>query len=387
MAEKTFSRRAFLKKLVLAGTGIALGVYGVSQLFKEREWCEPEEPGLWKWSREAYHYVDSGEHVTCQVCPNTCVLREGQRSVCRNKTNYRGKLYTLAYGNPCAVHTDPIEKKPLFHFLPSTSAFSLGTAGCTFRCLNCINWEISQRGPQTGDGDLFPEQVVEQATQSDCPSIAYTYSEPTAWFEYMYDTSRLARSQGVKNVWVTNGSMNETPLRDLCQYLDAANVDLKSFSEEIYDTLNRGRLEPVLNTLRILKEEGVWIEVTNLVIPTWTDDLGMIAGMCEWLYRTLGPDYPLHFSRFYPAHKLLSLPPTPHETLVEAREIALDAGLHYVYIKDVPGSKGQHTYCPHCERLIVGRKGFSVTEIHVGAGACEYCGHTIEGVWTLSQSL
>ena len=266
MAEKTFSRRAFLKKLVLAGTGIAVGVYGVSQLFKERKHCEAEESGPWKWSREGYHYVDLGEYVTCHVCPNTCVLREGQRSVCRNKTNYRGTLYTLAYGNPCAVHTDPIEKKPLFHFLPSSSAFSLGTAGCTFRCLNCINWEISQRGPQAGDGELFPEQVVEQATQSDCPSIAYTYSEPTAWYEYMYDTSRLAHSQGIKNVWVTNGSMNETPLRDLCQYLDAANVDLKSFSEDVYNTLNRGRLEPVLNTLKILKEEGVWIEVTNLVI-------------------------------------------------------------------------------------------------------------------------
>jgi len=389
--KESLSRRAFIKRVVLAGAGIAVGAYGLSRLFRGTSESEPlsesvSEPGSgpWRWSHEAYHYIKLGENVKCQVCPNGCILREGQRSVCRNKTNYKGTLYTLAYGNPCAVHIDPIEKKPLFHFLPSTAAFSIATAGCNLRCLNCQNWEISQRGPEKRDGEygeLFPEQVVEQAAQTECQSIAYTYSEPTAWYEYMYDTSQLAAQQGIKNVWITNGYMNETPMRDLCQWLDAANVDLKSFSEDIYNTLNSGMLEPILNTLKVLDEEGVWFEVTNLVVPTWTDDVDMIADMCAWLYENIGPDYPLHFSRFHPAHKLLNLPPTPVETLDEARRIALDAGLHYVYIGNVPGSEGQNTYCPHCEELAIGRKGFFVTEIHAKDGVCEYCGNEIKGVW------
>lgn len=391
---ENLSRREFLKKAGIVGAGAVLGAYGLSQLLKNGTGAEPEssfEPETdlesadapWKWSHEGYHYITLGENVKCQVCPNQCILREGQRSVCRNKTNYKRTLYTLAYGNPCAVHIDPIEKKPLFHFLPSTAAFSIATAGCNFRCLNCQNWEISQRGPQERDGELFPEQVVEQAVQTECHSIAYTYSEPTAWYEYMYDTSRLAALKGIKNLWITNGYMNEPPLRDLCQYLDAANVDLKSFDEEIYNTLNSGTLEPVLNTLETLKEENVWFEITNLVVPTWTDDMDMIANMCAWLYENIGPDYPLHFSRFHPAYKLLNLPPTPVDVLNEARQIAADAGLNYVYIGNVPGTEGQNTYCPHCEKVVIGRKGFFVTEMHVKEGVCEYCGNEIKGVWTV----
>ncbi len=388
MTEKeSLSRREFIKRAALAGAGITLGAYALSRLFKEDSvQLEPsegrsEDEGPWKWSREGYHYLHLGENVRCQVCPNECILREGQRSVCRNKTNYKGTLYTLAYGNPCAVHIDPIEKKPLYHFLPATSAYSIATAGCNFRCLNCQNWEISQRGPNERDGELFPEQVVERAVHSDCQSIAYTYSEPTSWYEYMYDTSQLAVTQGIKNVWITNGYMNEGPLRDLCQYLDAANVDLKSFREEIYNELNSGTLEPVLNTLSVLKEEGVWFEVTNLVVPTWTDDMDMIAQMCEWLYQNVGCDYPLHFSRFHPAYKLMNLPPTPYEILKEARQTALNSGLHYVYIGNVPNAEEQHTYCPHCENLIIGRKGFFITEMHVKDGFCEFCGEEIKGVW------
>ena len=391
MTEKeSLSRREFIKRAAIAGAGITLGAYGLSRLLKDTsdypsssDSQPDEDSGLWKWSREGYHYITLGENVRCQVCPNECILREGQRSVCQNKTNYKGVLYTLAYGNPCAVHIDPIEKKPLFHFLPSTAAFSIATAGCNLSCLNCQNWEISQKSPEeTSNGDMFPEQVVENAEQSGCQSIAYTYSEPTAWYEYMYDTSKLAAHEGIKNVWVTNGYMNETPLRDLCQYLDAANVDLKSFREEIYNTLNSGMLEPVLNTLKTLKEEGVWFEVTNLVVPTWTDDMEMIAEMCQWLYQNVGSDYPLHFSRFHPDYKLLNLPPTPYETLKEARQIALDAGLHYVYIGNVPNAEEQNTYCPHCEKLIIERKGFFVTEMHVRASMCEFCGGEIKGVWT-----
>ncbi len=387
MREKEpMSRRDFVKTAALVGAGMALGAYTLSHFLK-KETLETSAPEItdsaapWKWSREGYHYITLGENVQCQVCPNECILREGVRSVCRNKMNYKGTLYTLAYGNPCAVHIDPVEKKPLFHFLPSTSAFSIATAGCNFRCLNCQNWEISQKSPEeTQNVELFPEQVVEQAEKSGCSSIAYTYSEPTAWYEYMYDTSRIARMKGINNLWITNGSMNEIPLRDLCQYLDAANVDVKSFREEIYNELNAGKLQPVLDTLRILKEEGVWFEVTNLVVPTWTDDVEMAREMCVWLYDNVGPDYPLHISRFSPAYKLLNLPPTPVETLREIQKVARDEGLHYVYIGNVPG-EGEDTYCPHCERLIVGRKGFFVTEMHVKEGSCEYCGQEIKGVW------
>ena len=337
---------------------------------------------LWKWSKEGYHYKTLGENVKCQICPNECTLREGQRSVCRNKVNYKGVLYTLAYGNPCAVHIDPIEKKPLFHFLPSTTAFSIATAGCNLRCLNCQNWEISQKSPEeTYNSELFPDQVVEAARTSGCQSIAYTYSEPTAWYEYMYDTAELAASQNINNVWITNGYMNEEPLRDLCQYMDAANVDLKSFDDTIYNTLNSGMLEPVLTTLTLLKQEKIWIEITNLVVPTWTDDMDMIADMCQWLYNNLGPDYPLHFSRFRPDYKLAQLPPTPVEVLQKAHTLAKDAGLHYVYIGNVPGAKEESTFCPHCEKVVIERKGFYIGEMHIEGGVCKYCGNEIKGVW------
>lgn len=382
-----------MRSAAVIGAGIALGAYGLSRLFRSSA-PQPElaptpastftspVAAPWEWSKEGYHYISLGENVQCQVCPNKCILREGVRSVCRNKINYKGKLYTLAYGNPCAIHVDPVEKKPLFHFLPSTTAFSMATAGCNFRCMNCQNWEISQKSPEeTENITLYPQEVVQHAEESGCKSIAYTYSEPTAWYEYMYDTSQVARSQGMKNLWITNGYMNEPPLRDLCQYLDAANVDVKSFREDIYNTLNAGTLEPVLHTLKVLKEEGVWFEVTNLVIPTWTDDLDMIREMCVWLYTNVGPEYPLHFSRFYPAYRLLSLPQTPYDTLKEARKIAMDEGLYYVYIGNVPGEE-ENTYCPSCGKLLIERKGFSVVTMLVEEGVCTYCGQPIKGVWT-----
>jgi pyruvate formate lyase activating enzyme len=382
--KEPMSRRDFIKKSVMAGAGIALGAYGISRLLQREPISESSSSGQpWKWSKEGYHYIALGDYVKCQVCPNQCILREGIRSVCRNKTNYKGTLYTLAYGNPCAVHVDPVEKKPLFHFLPSSSVFSIATAGCNFRCLNCQNWEISQKSPEeTTNMELFPQDVVVRAEQSGCQCIGYTYSEPTAWYEYMYDTAQIATQREIKNIWVTNGYMNELPLRDLCQYLDAANVDVKSFDEEIYHELNSGMLEPVLNTLKVLKEEGVWFEMTNLVIPTWTDDMDMIREMCQWLFGNVGPDYPLHFSQFHPDYKLQTLPLTPVEVLRKARTIAMEEGLHYVYIGNVPGIEEQNTVCPSCHRVVVERKGFFIAQMHVHQGVCEFCGGTVAGVWS-----
>lgn len=363
----------------------------------------------WKrrgWVREAKHYSKVGQNVHCRLCPNECRLEPEDRGHCRNRVNKEGTLYTLAYGNACSINLDPIEKKPLFHFLPDSRVFSFAISGCGFRCLNCQNWDISQRKPEeTKDprGDevrltpeslrsltrdefnrlsAFPEDIVAVTKALGAPSIAYTYSEPTVWFEYMTDTARAAREHGIRNVWVTCGSIQQEPLRELCKLIDAANVDLKSFSEDIYKDLNTGALQPILDTLVTLKREGVWFEVTNLVVPTYTDKPAMIRRMCDWMLEHLGPDYPLHFSRFHPQHKLTNLPPTPIDTLIEARDIARECGLHYVYIGNVRGVEGaETTVCPGCHKTVVDRDAYFVVTNRVAGGRCESCGTKIAGVW------
>ncbi len=386
--EKKVTRREFLKKGIIAAAGAGIGLFALNRLFtgyvplgSPFRGEAPEK--LWKWSKEAYHYLSLGSNVQCQVCPNMCVLEPGDRSICRVKVNVKGKLYTLAYGNPCSVHVDPVEKKPLFHFLPGSRAFSVATAGCNFRCLNCQNWTISQSRPEeTENIELFPENAVRAALKSGSVSMAYTYSEPTAFYEYMYDTAKLARERGLKNIWITNGYMNREALLDLCKYMDAANVDLKSFREEIYNKLNSGRLQPVLDTLVTLRSQGVWFEITNLVIPTYTDDMDMIREMCRWIKSSLGSDYPLHFSRFAPMYKLTHLPPTPVRVLEEARKIAFDEGINYPYIGNVPGHEGENTYCPKCGKLIVGRAGYQIKHFHITNSSCSFCGEKIAGVWS-----
>lgn len=364
---------------------------------------------LWRqrgWVKEAYHYLKMEGNTQCKVCPNNCLLTPGDRSHCRNKVNYQGTLYTLAYGNPCTFHIDPIEKKPLFHFLPGTATFSLATSGCVFRCLNCQNWEISQKKPEetkdpTGPPfrlrpplpaaissrqmaalSLFPEDAVAVAQALHCPSISYTYSEPTAYFEYAYDTCKAAREQKVKNILVSCGSIEERPLRDIGQYVDAAHVDLKGFDEEVYRTLNAGKLAPILATLKTLKSLGVWFEVINLVVPTYTDRPEVMKKMCGWIVDNLGPDQPLHFSRFSPLHRLTHLPPTPVAILLQARGIAQAAGLRYVYIGNVPGlPDAETTFCPGCKKAVVERDLFAVTALKLDHGKCRFCQTPIAGVW------
>jgi len=363
-------------------------------------WCQRG------WVKEASHYLKLDRNVQCKTCPNNCLLAPGDRSHCRNKVNKDGTLYTMVYGNPCTFHIDPVEKKPLYHFLPGTPTFSLATSGCVFRCLNCQNWEISQKKPEeTKDPrgpalrlrpplpselsleeisrlSLFPDDVVAVAQALRCPSIAYTYSEPTAFYEYAYDTCKLAREHRLKNIIVTCGSIEDRPLRDLAQFVDAAHVDLKGFNDAIYQQLNAGKLQPILDRLKTYRELGVWFEVINLVVPTYTDDLEMIKRMCGWLVENLGPDRPLHFSRFHPQHKLEHLPPTPVDILVRARDAARALGLHYVYIgnvREVPDAGT--TFCPNCRRAIVERDVFSVTAYHLAAGKCRFCGTPIAGVW------
>lgn len=389
---KKVTRRDFIKKAALGAAGIGVAAYALSRLdfygggrdmraeshiFRGDA---PDKP--WKWSKEAYHYMKFGRDTQCTLCPHHCRLSPGDRSICRGRVNIDGRMYSLVYGNPCAVHVDPIEKKPLYHFLPATKAFSIATAGCNMRCLNCQNWQISQFRPEdTKNTELFPGQVVQNAIASSSRSIAYTYSEPSTFYEYMFDTAKLAHQQGLKNVWVTAGYINPEPLTGLCRYLDAANVDLKSFSNSIYSRLNGAALDPVLRTLKLLKEKNKWFEVTWLAVPTWTDDMDMIRDAVEWIYRELGPDHPVHFSRFNPLYKLTNLPPTPVSTLEKARKVALDAGLHHVYIGNVPGHSAGNTYCPDCGSVVIRRRGYSIDLSGLDDGSCAKCGRSIAGVW------
>ena len=342
----------------------------------------PSKP--WKWSIEAFHYETEGKNVRCQLCPHQCYLSPGDRGVCRARVNIGGKLYSLSYGDPCSVNVDPIEKKPLFHFYPGSSIFSLAAAGCSFRCLNCQNWEISQRRPEDLEhAELFPEGVISQLKRRGLNLIAYTYSEPTSFYEYMYDTARLGKEAGFKSVMISNGYINETPLLELARYIDGANINLKSFDNGIYKSLNGGTLEPVLNTFKTLHEEDVWFEMTTLVVPTYIDDKDMIKRMCAWILRELGPDYPLHFIRFFPRYKLDRLPPTPIETLEGFRDIAIKEGIHYVYIGNVPGHEGENSYCHNCKKLLIERNGYLLTQINIEHGKCKSCGTSIPGRWVL----
>jgi pyruvate formate lyase activating enzyme len=338
---------------------------------------------LGPYAQEAYRYEKmDGRRVVCGVCPHRCLLSPGDRSVCRSKVNLDGTLYTLAFGNPCAVHIDPVEKKPLYHFMPGISVYSLAAAGCNFRCLNCQNWEISQFTPeQVAHQALTPDQAVAAARQADCRAVAYTYSEPITFIEYMTAVARPVKAAGLKNLWISNGYINPEPLADLCALIDGANINLKAFSDEIYRTLNGGRLQPVLETFEALNARQVHFEITNLVVPGYTDDLAMIQRMCRWIVETLGPDHPLHFLRFFPQYKLDRLAPTPVSTLVRCRETAMAEGVRYVYLGNVPGHEANHTYCHGCKRLIVERRGYQLPQYHLKGGRCLFCGERIPGVW------
>jgi pyruvate formate lyase activating enzyme len=323
-----------------------------------------------------------GGAIRCTLCPRGCTVAEGRRGHCKVRENRGGKYYSLVYGNPCAVHLDPIEKKPFFHFHPSSWSFSIATAGCNFDCKFCQNWQISQATPEeVFSYDFSPERTVEEAVRSGAKSIAYTYVEPTIFHEYMIDTGRLARKAGLLNVCHTNAFINREPLRELCTVIDAVNCDLKGFTEEYYREMCGGRLAPVLESLKTLRRLGVHLEITNLVIPSRNDDLTLAGKMCRWIARELGGETPVHFSRFYPLYKLRSLPPTPVATLEKLRAAALAEGLKYVYIGNLPGHEGQHTYCPECGQAVVRRTGFMVGEMHLEKGKCAHCGEPIAGIW------
>lgn len=330
---------------------------------------------------EALFQQESPRGIMCLLCPNACVIKENDSGSCRSRVVYGNRLYSIAYGNPCAVNNDPVEKKPLYHFLPGTSALSIAAAGCNFACLNCQNWTISQTSPlNTGNYNLPPAGVVKTAISNNSQSIAYTYSEPNTFYEYVMDTSVIARENGIRNIMVSNGYINPEPLKKLCKVIDAANIDLKSFSDATYVKLNGGRLQPVLDSLKIYRDEGVWLEITNLVVPQWTDKPDEIRTMCKWLYSNGFKDVPLHFSRFFPMYKLEHLPPTPVNILKTAAGIARDEGLNFIYRDNLGSSETTDTFCPGCGKKMISRRGYTIIENNLKDGKCS-CGTAIPGVW------
>jgi pyruvate formate lyase activating enzyme len=333
--------------------------------------------------KEAFLYQKLEDNkVRCVLCGHRCVISDGDFGVCQVRQNRGGVLHTLVYGSAISRNIDPIEKKPLYHYYPGSSSFSIATLGCNFQCQWCQNWQIAQM-PRTSGlsyvADSTPEQIVAQARAAGSRSIAYTYTEPTIFFEYAYDTALLARQAGIGNVYVTNGYMTQEMLDFFHPYLDAANVDLKAFRQRTYRKYVSAGLKQVLDSLKYLKKLGVWVEVTSLLIPGINDDLEEIKDMAGFIAEELGPDTPWHISRFFPQYKLTDVPPTPHKTLQAAHDIGKDAGLKYVYMGNIHGES--NTDCPNCGTLLIPRYGYNVGNTKLSDGKCPNCGEAIAGVW------
>jgi pyruvate formate lyase activating enzyme len=321
--------------------------------------------------------------VRCDLCAHHCRIAPGKLGICQVRKNIDGVLYTLVDNRIISQHVDPVEKKPLFHFYPGSQAYSVATPGCNFRCAWCQNWHIAQmlREQQLIAGDkVMPEDIVAAAISSGSHSIAYTYTEPTVFFELAYETAQLAKAAGLKNIYVTNGYMTDAMLVMFAPYLDAANVDLKAFQDATYRRYIKARLQPVLDSMKTMKRLGIWLEVTTLVIPDLNDNPAELRDAAAFVARELGPDTPWHISRFYPAYNMLDRSPTPIETLTHAKEIGFSEGLKFVYVSNVPRVGDEDTCCPQCGRVLIRRYGFSVLANHVQDGHCPDCGAPVAGI-------
>jgi pyruvate formate lyase activating enzyme len=340
------------------------------------------EKGFIKQKRSPYFEPLDNQMIRCTLCPHACEVGLSERGLCGVRENINGQYYSLVYANPCAVQIDPIEKKPFYHVLPASRAFSIATTGCNFDCKFCQNWEISQARPDdTYNYRLSPHEVISSALQYKSEVIASTYVEPVIFIEYMLEIGRLAKPHPLLKVMHSNGFINAKPLEDLCDVLDAACIDLKGFTEDFYQTMTGGSLAPVLNTLKVLKSRGVHTEIVNLMVPGKNDDMQQVRAMCQWICKELGSDIPLHFSRFYPRYKLKSIPPTPVSTLEKAKEVAHDEGLRFAYVGNVPEHPGGHTYCPDCNKMLIRRIGYRVKIQGLNDGECQNCGRKIAGIW------
>lgn len=381
------SRRQFLNRCfqtgLLLGCGSGLGLMEAN-FFSCQVQAQELRKGFIR-ARPSPYFISLGQgRIQCTLCPRQCQVAVGGRGECQVRENRQGVYHTLVYGNPCAVHVDPVEKKPFFHLLPASRSFSIATAGCNLHCKFCQNWEISQSAPEeTFNFDLSPQKVAALAKENGCATIASTYVEPTIFIEYMIDVGKAAQAAGMLNTCHSNGTINPKPLADLILCLDAACIDLKGFRDEFYRELSDGHLGPVLNTLKMLVRKKVHLEIVNLIIPTKNDQPRIIEEMARWIVRELGPHIPLHFSRFYPLYRLKNLPPTPLATLEMARTKARKAGLEYVYLGNIPGHEGENTYCPHCQKLLILRRGYQVVENNLKKALCPKCGKKIAGIWEI----
>lgn len=332
-----------------------------------------------------YSVIDREKQIIhCALCAQGCRIHEGKRGICRVRENRGGILYSLNYGKLVSENVDPIEKKPIFHLLPGSSSYSISTVGCNFKCLHCQNFQISQY-PRLNEGIIpgtprTPEDVVNAARQRGCRSISYTYVEPTIFYEFAYDTAKLAQEAGIKNVFVSNGYTGADATRELAPLLAANNIDLKAFTDRFYKEVCGARLAPVLDTIKLMKELGVWVEVTTLIIPGWNDDEGELRDIARFI-KGVSPDIPWHVSRFWPTYQMTDRPPTPHGTLSRAREIGLEEGLHYVYVGNIPDETGENTYCPQCNALVIERAGFRILGCKMTKGACRACATPIPGIF------
>jgi pyruvate formate lyase activating enzyme len=375
-------RRAFLKAASLpcfAACGGALIGSCLATPLLAAPAAESDE----QYIKEAKFYEKQPyKKIKCKLCPRECVIDEAERGYCGVRENRGGTYYTLVHSRVVTAHIDPIEKKPFFHFLPGAVAFSLATAGCNVNCKMCQNWEISQVRPeQVRSLFLPPNKLTGIAQENHCPVIAYTYSEPVVFAEYVLDGAEAARAAGLRSVVVSGGYIQDEPLKKLSARVDAIKIDLKAYSEKFYKEIVNGELKHVLEALVTLRKTGVWNEIVYLVIPTLNDSDAEFQGLARWVKSELGPDVPLHFSRFHPEYLLKNLPPTPVETLERAKAIADAEGLHYVYIGNVPGHPAESTYCPHCHKKIVDRTGYTIAGVYIHHGKCKFCQTTIPGVW------
>ena len=320
--------------------------------------------------------------IKCKLCPRECVIDDRERGYCGVRENRGGVYYTLVYSRIVAANVDPIEKKPLFHFLPGAQAFSVATAGCNVNCKMCQNWDISQSRPEQVSATFVPPRALADAARNyRCAAVAFTYSEPVIFLEYVLDAAEAVRTAGLKSAVITGGYIQQEPLRKLCERVDAVKVDLKGYSQKFYKEVVNGELKPVLEALATMRKLGMWNEIVYLVIPTLNDSDAEFTGLARWVKAELGPDVPVHFTRFHPDYLLKNLPPTPLATLERAKSIADAAGLHFVYIGNVPGHPAENTRCPGCQRVVVERVGYTINAIHLEKGKCRFCHRPIPGIW------
>lgn len=321
--------------------------------------------------------------VRCFMCAHGCVIASEQRGTCRTRMNTNGELRSLVYGRPISVHVDPIEKKPFYHFLPGADAYTIGTSGCPFQCKFCQNWELSQSSPEDYQVSFTPpDRLVKSVLHQKARAIAFSYNEPTVYTEYLTDIAREGKKQGLRSVLISCGFMSEAPLIEMCKVLDAIKIDLKGYSEDFYHNVCGAELRPVLKSIKQIAKSRTHLEIVNLVVPTLNDSDRMLKGLIDWVLGEIGPDVPLHFSRFHPDYQMLNLPPTPVATLERARDMALSRGIHYPFVGNVPSHPGNNTYCPKCKKVVIQRQGFFVTEMNIKGGRCKFCNRKIAGVWT-----